>query len=349
MFVGPVEARVVDLARHFEPNSSSFRAFVERLEADAERNDSGEAPIIEEGTEGVRMMTVHKAKGLEFPVVVLADPTSPFVSAKPSRHIVPPRRLWLQPLCGCTPIELLEAAGEELQRDREEAIRLAYVATTRARDLLVVPVVGDGERKGWLEVLNPAIYPTQEARRSAKPAPGCPAFGEDSVFDRGPEITPPPGGSVRPGLYPPTADRPEIVCWDPAILELDVEEQVSLRQQRLLEPDKDGTASTASEENYAKWKLAREETVIAGAQPSISVQTVTAASREVAADDKVQVEVVGPPDPERPGGRRLALRLWRAIIAALWTQVSAHSVCFGLERPVAASVFDVVGAYVTVP
>ena len=46
---------------------------------------------------------------------------------------------------------------------------------------------------------------------------------------------------------------------------------------------------------------------------------------------------------------RLALRLWRAIIAALWTQVSAHSVCFGLERPVAASVFDVVGAYVTVP
>ena len=45
----------------------------------------------------------------------------------------------------------------------------------------------------------------------------------------------------------------------------------------------------------------------------------------------------------------LALLLWRAIIAALWTQVSAHSVCFGLERPVAASVFDVVGAYVTVP
>ena len=45
----------------------------------------------------------------------------------------------------------------------------------------------------------------------------------------------------------------------------------------------------------------------------------------------------------------LALRLWRAIIAALWTQVSAHSVCFGLERPVAASVFDVGGAYVTVP
>jgi len=224
-------ARVVGLARQFEPNASSFRAFVERLEADAERNDSGEAPIIEEGTEGVRMMTVHKAKGLEFPIVILADPTSPLISANPSRHVVPERQLWLQPLCGCSPIELREAAGEELWRDREEAIRLAYVATTRARDLLVVPVVGDGERPGWLEVLNPAIYPPGEARSSVTAAPGCPPFGEDSVFERGPDIKPPRGGSIRPGLYPPFGERPEIVWWDPRALELDVEEQVSLRQQ----------------------------------------------------------------------------------------------------------------------
>jgi ATP-dependent helicase/nuclease subunit A len=108
-------SRVVDLARRFEANATSFRAFVERLEADAERGDAGEAPIVEEGTEGVRMMTVHKAKGLEFPVVILADPTCPAAWTKPSRHVIPERRLWLQPLCGCAPIELLEAAAEELQ------------------------------------------------------------------------------------------------------------------------------------------------------------------------------------------------------------------------------------------
>ena len=46
------------MARHFERGASSFRAFVEKLEADAECGEAEEAPIVEEGTEGVRVMTV---------------------------------------------------------------------------------------------------------------------------------------------------------------------------------------------------------------------------------------------------------------------------------------------------
>ena len=44
--------RLIDMARHFEGGASSFRAFVEKLEADAERGEADEAPIVEEGTEG---------------------------------------------------------------------------------------------------------------------------------------------------------------------------------------------------------------------------------------------------------------------------------------------------------
>src|SRR5262249_20256730 len=144
------------------------------------------APVVEEGTEGVRMMTVHKAKGLEFPVVILADPTFRATGDTPSRHIDPMRRLWVEPLCGCAPVELYEAAGEELQRDRAEAVRLAYVAATRARDLLVVPTCGDKPLEGWLEVLNPALYPVDAVKRQpSSHASGCPKFGEDSVLDRG--------------------------------------------------------------------------------------------------------------------------------------------------------------------
>jgi len=56
--------RLVDLARRFEHGASSFRAFVEQIDADADDGEAAEAPIVEEGTEGVRVMTVHKAKGL---------------------------------------------------------------------------------------------------------------------------------------------------------------------------------------------------------------------------------------------------------------------------------------------
>jgi ATP-dependent helicase/nuclease subunit A len=200
--------RLIDMARRFERNASSFRAFVEKLEADAERGEVDEAPIVEEGTEGVRVMTVHKAKGLEFPVVVLADPTCNAARDTPSRHVDPGRRLWLQPLCGSAPVELLEAADEELRRDHAEAIRTAYVAVTRARDLLVAPVCGDQPIEGWLEVLDPMLYPPAVSRGNSDPVPGCPAFGADSVLERGPEGMPPAAGSVRPGLHRPVDNGP---------------------------------------------------------------------------------------------------------------------------------------------
>ena len=54
--------------------------------------EEGEAPIVEDGTDGVRIMTVHRAKGLEFPVVILADPTAGLARDEPDRHVDAERR-----------------------------------------------------------------------------------------------------------------------------------------------------------------------------------------------------------------------------------------------------------------
>ncbi len=71
--------RIVELARAFERRgASSFRAFVERLEDEAEQGKSEEAPIVEEGTEGVRIMTVHRGEG---PRVSRRDPCRPDLRA----------------------------------------------------------------------------------------------------------------------------------------------------------------------------------------------------------------------------------------------------------------------------
>src|SRR5689334_14734110 len=154
--------RLTDLARSFEISgaATSFRSFVEYLESEYEGGDTGEAPILEQQGGGVQLMTVHKAKGLEFPVAILADLTAKLTGPQGGdRYTDSDRRLCAQRLLWCAPWELLDAAEEEARADCEEALRIAYVAATRARDLLVVATIGEEVREGgWLSPLNAAIY-----------------------------------------------------------------------------------------------------------------------------------------------------------------------------------------------
>src|SRR4029079_12295633 len=116
-----------------------FRGFVDELRQAAENAHAAEAPILEEGSDGVRMMTVHKAKGLEFPVVVLADLTCKLSRADAGRWLDPDSRLCALKIGGWAPIDLLLHGAEESARDRSESQSLAHVAATRARDLPVAP------------------------------------------------------------------------------------------------------------------------------------------------------------------------------------------------------------------
>ncbi|MGH9970273.1 MAG: UvrD-helicase domain-containing protein, partial [Pyrinomonadaceae bacterium] len=95
--------RLTDMARRAERNGLiSFRAFVDWLDEQAESGDIGDAPIMEEGVDGVRIMTVHKAKGLEFPVVLLVDITAKD-SREPSKWVDQASGLSAMRLAGCTP------------------------------------------------------------------------------------------------------------------------------------------------------------------------------------------------------------------------------------------------------
>src|SRR5437667_3030033 len=210
-------SHVAELARRYEAEGGiSFRGFLEDLREHAETGDAAEAPILEEGSDGVRLMTVHKAKGLEFPVVILVDITAKLHRASASRYLDAGRELCAIQLAGCSPTDLIEHEQDELRRDAAEGARLAYVAATRARDLLVIPAVGDGEREGWIQSLNSAIYPPMETRREPQKATGCAEFkSKDSVLLR-PDGDPANASTVCPGLH--VLAETSIVWWDPHVL-----------------------------------------------------------------------------------------------------------------------------------
>jgi len=271
---------VAELARQYERSDGlSFRGFVEALKEAAAAGDAPDAPIVEEGGDGVRLMTVHKAKGLEFPVVVLADITAKLATPDPSRHLDAEKGLCALRIGGWSPWDLVHQQAIEQARDVEEGVRLAYVAATRARDVLVVPAVGDDEFPGgWVSPLNPALYPRMGARRTAEVAATLPAFSRDSVLER-PDGALADSHTVSPGLHR-IADEAnggthDVVWWDPAALSLDAPAPLGLRRHEIIAKDVSEDVVAVGLDRHRAWAEARTATLARAAVPSVRVITTT--------------------------------------------------------------------------
>ncbi len=303
-------SRICDLARTFElTDGLSFRGFVEELAAQAEKAESTEAPVLEEASDGVRLMTVHGAKGLEFPVVILAHPTTNIARREAERFVE--GNLCATRLLDAAPRELLDNEPREHAREVAEGVRVAYVAATRARDLLVIPVIGDQAIDGWLGPLNKAIYPAADNRRAKASAPGCPPFTGNCTVECGQ-----PDDSVHPGLHTPQAGEHRVVWWDPARLRLDVAPGFGLRQEDILaaEPAASADAGIA---RYRQWQQQRQQTLASGMLPAFRIAIPTEGIEEPPELRSIHNESASVSSPaERPGGRRFGI-LVHAILQDL--------------------------------
>ena len=307
---------VAELARQYEAGGGiSFRGFIDELRLAAAAEEA-EAPILEESSDGVRLMTVHKAKGLEFPVVILADLTCRLSRDDASRHVDAKRGLCALRIGGWTPADLAQHEAEEVMRDRAEAVRVAYVAATRARDLLVVPALGDGPwEDGWLSPLNRALYPPLDRRRTATRGPRCPAFkSKDSVLTR-PNSEPAGPTTVCPGRHVFEDQGYSVVWWDPGSgggLALGAKPSFGVRRSELVVKDVARHVVADGRSRYDRWCVSRADAQESGARRSIVAKTVREWTADLsepvpsALDPRgvtlVDLTAVPPSDSLRPGG-----------------------------------------------
>lgn len=136
--------RLFTLAERFERSGAhlirDFVRYVEEFEAIGSRESEGQ---IDEATNAVKLMTIHQAKGLEFPVVIIPDLQR--WSRPPDNWVLLDRQQGLtlkvpdgrggSPVAGLT---FTRFEKRHAWREQFESMRLLYVAATRAEDRLIL-------------------------------------------------------------------------------------------------------------------------------------------------------------------------------------------------------------------
>ncbi len=178
--------KTVDLARAYEAaGPATLRTVVRFLEEERQTGtEEGDSPVGEQAGAQVEVVTVHKAKGLEYPIVVLADILDGQHRTEGAIVDHAAGEGWLQ--VGSFHPEGWDDAkeAEKLQGAAEES-RLLYVALTRARDHLVIPCLPDEPRKGWALPGAPGAAPPGRPRALRRAGHGHARRRDDAREGRG--------------------------------------------------------------------------------------------------------------------------------------------------------------------
>jgi ATP-dependent exoDNAse (exonuclease V) beta subunit len=186
--------KLMRLAADYEAaEGRDLRGLLDFLAARAEADADAQAATAAEGHDGVRIMTVHSAKGLEFDVVAVPQLSRRLLAGRPPAltigHEPESPRVGLQlPRLGAASLKLFahaELCEEQQRREAEEELRLFHVAATRARRRLILSGVVKEEPSGNGTPGTPVIERIVEA------------FEIDRERDSSVVISPP---EARPGL-----------------------------------------------------------------------------------------------------------------------------------------------------
>jgi len=183
-------------ARSLDEAGVSLRDLIRMLN-NVGLDDEEQASIESEDTDAVKVMTVHKAKGLEFPVVIVGD-TSWSQKDQKERLLFDKGEEGICFALNCLDKDPCEGSflgklmAEEKDRDYEEEKRSLYVATTRASDMLVLTLSSKKGNKSrpWREMILGSMIRMEG--EGIAPAPG---FEQIVEIVASPEAMAPPASA----------------------------------------------------------------------------------------------------------------------------------------------------------
>ncbi|MEZ5777067.1 MAG: double-strand break repair helicase AddA [Paracoccaceae bacterium] len=117
------------------PSLTGFLSWMEIDDVEVKRR-------LDSASKSIRVMTVHGAKGLESPIVILPDTAKPREAVRDEIFRIDGRAVW-KTKADESPPEIASAGAAIKESQREERMRLLYVAMTRAEYWLIV--CGSGE------------------------------------------------------------------------------------------------------------------------------------------------------------------------------------------------------------
>lgn len=156
-----IEKLLAWLRREFRDRPRPLAELLEDLEALRWTQSVAEAPPPEAG-DVVRMMTIHAAKGLEFPVVFVSalhrgpDRRKPVIAVS---HVAGLGVKWRHPVTGKGFSDLAHMALMERIDEKEaaEENRLLYVAMTRAQDRLILSHAESKRSSSWRKLAESVV------------------------------------------------------------------------------------------------------------------------------------------------------------------------------------------------
>jgi ATP-dependent exoDNAse (exonuclease V) beta subunit len=180
-----VEKLLAWLRREFRDRPRPLAELLEDLEALRWTQSVAEAPPPEAG-DVVRMMTIHAAKGLEFPVVFVSalhrgpDQRKPVIAVSPETGL---GVKWRHPVTGKGVSDSAHSALIE-QMDRQEEAeenRLLYVAMTRAQDRLILSYAERKRSSAWQKLAESVVAESSPPPESSTSAAAAGVIAEDSL------------------------------------------------------------------------------------------------------------------------------------------------------------------------